>query len=391
MIERIGIVFRKEVTDNLRDRRTLVGAVFYPLLGPLLMMLLFTVLARTFSERTEKPLKIPVAGAEHAPSLIQFLKQNNVEIQPALADPEGEVRAGNYDVVIMIPEGYGKDFTAGQPATVQLVLDDSRQSASVSIQRTRNLLGNYSRQIGALRLLARGVNPNVGEALAIENLDVSTPQSQAASFLNIMPYFMIFSVFIGGTGVAIDATAGERERGSLEPLVINPIARWELLLGKLGATLPFTLFAVAETLIGFAVMLNYVPLEELGVKVSLSALTLLGVFGITLPMMLLAAALQIIVATFTRSFKEAQNYLSLLPLVPALPGMFLAFVPVKPELWTMLIPTFGQQLLINQLMRGEHPGTLNLIVSAALTLAVGIALTFVAIKIYEREQVLFGR
>jgi len=336
-------------------------------------------------------LKIPIAGAEHAPSLIQFLEQNNVEILPAPADPEGEVRAGNYEVVIIIPEGYGQDFTAGQPATVQLVLDDSRQSASVSIQRARSLLESYSRQIGVLRLLARGVSPNVGEALAIENLDVSTPQSQAASFLNLMPYFMIFSVFIGGTGVAIDATAGERERGSLEPLVINPIARWELLLGKLGATLPFTLFSVAETLIGFAVMLNYVPLEQLGVKVSLSPVTLLGVFGITLPMMLLAAALQIIIATFTRSFKEAQNYLSLLPLVPALPGMFLAFVPVKPELWTMLIPTFGQQLLIIQLMRGEQPSTLNVIVSAAVTLAIGIVLTFTAAKLYEREQVLFGR
>ena len=108
-------------------------------------------------------------------------------------------------------------------------------------------------------------------------------------------------------------------------------------------------------------------------------------------MMLLAASLQIIIATFTRSFKEAQNYLSFLPLIPALPGMFLAFLPIKAELWTMLIPTFGQQLLINQLMRGEPVSALNVAVSALVTLAVALALIFAAARLYEREQVVLGR
>ena len=108
-------------------------------------------------------------------------------------------------------------------------------------------------------------------------------------------------------------------------------------------------------------------------------------------MLLLAVALQMIIATFTHSFKEAQNYLALLPLVPALPGMLLAFVPVKVKLWMMLIPTFGQQLLINQVMRGESLDLLNVIVSALVTVIVGVALAVVAIKLYERERVLFGR
>jgi sodium transport system permease protein len=104
-----------------------------------------------------------------------------------------------------------------------------------------------------------------------------------------------------------------------------------------------------------------------------------------------AAALEVTIATFTRSFKEAQNYISFLTLVPALPGMFLTFVPVKPELWTMLIPTFGQQLLINQVLRGEAVSALNVGVSAAVTLTVGLALVVIAAKLYEREQILFGK
>jgi sodium transport system permease protein len=391
MIERIGIIFKKEVIDNLRDRRTLAGSLFYPLIGPLLMALLFTVLGRTMSTQAEQPLALPVVGAQNGPALIQFLEQNGTEIQPGPDDPEASVRAGDHDVVLVIPAGYEEDFSAGRPATVRLVVDDSRQSASISVKRASRLLEAYSQQMGTLRLLARGVDPSLVTALAVERTDVSTPQSQAAIFLNIMPYFIIFSVFIGGMYLVIDTTAGERERGSLEPLLINPVARSELVLGKLAAALVFTVIGVIETLVGFLIMLNVTPTESFGVQISLRPSALGVIFLIAIPMMLLAAALQMIIATFTRSFKEAQNYLSFLPLIPALPGMFLVFVPVKTKLWMMLIPTFGQQLLINQVMRGEPLDALNVTISAVVTAVAGVALVFVAIKLYERERVLFGR
>ncbi|MBS1245715.1 MAG: Na+ transporter permease, partial [Chloroflexi bacterium] len=257
MTGRVGTVFAKEVIDNLRDRRTLSAALLYPLLGPVLIALMFAVLGRTVFQQNDWPLSLAVAGAENAPGLIQFLKQNDVEIRPAPVNPEAEVWAGNYDVILIIPASYGEDLCADRPATVQLVADRSRQSASVAVSRARGLLETYSRQIGSQRLLARGINPAVVEALAIGRIDVSTPQSQAAGLLNITPYFIIFSIFIGGMYLAIDTTSGERERGSLEPLLINPVARWELVLGKLGAALVFIVIAVVETLIGFAVVLNF--------------------------------------------------------------------------------------------------------------------------------------
>lgn len=391
-MERIRVIFSKEVKENLRDRRTLSGALLYPLIGPVLVAVLLTVIGRTVSEQTEKLLPLPVAGAEHAPSLIQFLKQNGAVIESAPSDPEGAVRAGDYDVVLIIPETFGKDFVAGRSATVRLIMDDSRQSANVSIRRARNLLASYSQQIGSLRLLARGINPAVTAALAVETIDVSTPQSKAAaSMLMILPYFIVLAAFIGGLHLAIDTTVGERERGSLEPLLINPVTRRELILGKLGATLVFTAIAVIETLLAFYVILNILPTEALGVKISLSLDTLSRIALIAVPMMLLAGAFQMIIATFTRSIREAQNYLSYISIVPALPGMFLAFIPFKMKLWMMLIPIFGQQLLINQAMRGEAIGVLNTIVSAAVTFAAGIVLTIVAIRLYERERILFGR
>lgn len=391
MLNHTRIVFLKELTDVLRDRRTLLTALFSPLLGPVLMMLLFGVIGRQTAAQIEKPLELPVQGAENAPSLIHFLEQNDVILQPAPADPEAAVQAGDHEVVLIIPAGFGEDFTAGRPATVQLVIDDSRQSTQVTVNRATRLLENYSRQTGLLRLFARGISPTTINALAIERLDVSTPQSQAALFLNVLPYFLIMAAFTGGMGVAIDATAGERERGSLEPLLINPVARWELVLGKLGVAVVFALQAVLEGVAAFGLMLNFVPAEDLGVQLSISLPTLLGIGLVTIPVVLVACALQFIIASFTRNYREAQSYLTLLALIPALPGMFLSFVPFKPELWTMLIPAFSQQLLINQLMRGENIDPLFLVVSAVATLLVGGVLVAIAVRLFGREQILFAR
>src|SRR5690606_30658218 len=134
------------------------------------------------------------------------------------------------------------------------------------------------------------------------------------------------------------------------------------------------------------------PLErQLGVSLRLDPLAFGAIFLITLPMILLAGALQMIIATSARSVKEAQSYLGFLPLIPALPGLFLAFIPIRPELWMMLVPTFGQQLLINQLLRGEAVSALFVILSAGVTLAAGALLALLAMRLFGREQVLFGR
>lgn len=391
MMERIWIVFSKEILDNLRDRKTVAASLFYPLLGPLLMLLMFTVLGSVIESKSEEPLALPVVGRENAPALVLFLEQNGVSILPGPADPEAEVRAGNHDVILVVPPNYGQDFSAGHPAPVRLIADESRQSAGVSIRRAKQLLGQYSAQIGRLRLLARGVDPGVVDALAIEETNVATPQSQVAMFLNILPYFIIFSAFIGGMYLVTDTIAGERERGSLEPLLTNPVARSEFILGKLAATIVFASFSVGETILGFYAMLNLMPTESFGVQVSMSLEAMALIFAVALPMLILASALQMIIATFTRTVKEAQTYLNFLPLIPALPGMVLVFLPLKVQLWMMLIPTFAQQLLINQIMRGEVLESLYVAASTAVTLVAGFVLVALAIKMFEREQVLAGR
>ena len=386
---RTRTVFKKEVVDNVRDRRTLAAALFYPVLGPAMILFMIFAIGQIRGE-SEQALMLPVQGADNAPNLIAFLEQNHVIVEAAPDDPEQAVRQGNEDVVLIIPEDFGEAFTDGRPATVRLVMDQSRNEAMRAIQRAQLLLQAYSRQIGRLRLQVRGVDPRVADAIAIEAIDVSTPQSQAARILSMAPYLILVSLFVGGMYLAIDSTAGERERGSLEPLLINPVERSELVIGKAAAVLVFTTVALIETLIGFAIILNFFPLERyIGVRMSLPPASLGAILLICLPLMVFVVALQMIIASYTKSFKEAQNYISFMLLVPAVPALIMAVLPVKESLWLVLLPTVGQQLFINQILRGEPVSLASAALGSAVTLAAGIVLLSLVTRRYRSEGILF--
>lgn len=390
--ERVWTVCTKEIQDNLRDRRSLVSVVINAVLGPAILLILILIIGKSFfNDVKENTFELPVQGREYAPALVLFLEQRGVQILDAPEDPKQAVISGDVNVVLVINSDFQEDFSAGIPATVQMIMDRSRQSALADIERTRSLLEGYNNYMGALRLAARGLNPAVAQPLAIETLDLSTPQTQVMIFLNMLPYFVILVLFVGGMHVILDSTAGERERQSLEPLLITPVPRRELALGKLLASVPFTLTAVMVTLLAFSAAFNLVPLEEyIGFQLTIDPRAMVSIFLLCLPMVLLAAALQMIIATFARSFKEAQTYAGFLPLIPALPGIGLAFLPVKPALWTMLIPTFGQQILINQFLRGEFVDPANVAISALATLALALILTWMAVRLFEQERVIFG-
>jgi sodium transport system permease protein len=392
MIARILVIFQKEFIDNLRDRRSVMSVIVTSMISPLLVVGLIMVMGGIMNpDLTETPVALPVVGAENAPALIEFLKQGGVQILPAPADPRAEVQNGNRDVILVVPAGYGADFTSGTPADLEMVMDTSRMSASPAIQRVRGLLEGYSAQVAATRLMVRGLNPEINTVVRIKNVDLATPQSQSLIFLNMLPFMVMMVIFMGGMYVVIDATAGERERGSLEPLLINPIPRSELVLGKLLASLPFALVILIITLVTIGVSFNMIPLEQYtGMTMSVSVASLFTIFLVCLPLILLAAGLQMILATFTRSFKEAQTYLSFLPLVAGLPSAFLMFLSVKTSLGLVLIPAFGQGLLINQVMRGEAIDPLHIVLSAVSSLILAVISVWVAMRLYQKETMLFG-
>jgi sodium transport system permease protein len=391
MIRKILIIFQKELLDNMRDYRSWITGLFWALFGPLILGGMIMLLGNTFRENVEAPLVLPVSGAENAPNLIAFLKQQDIIIEPAPVDPEAAVSAGDINVALIIPADYSEEFSAGETATLRLVLDSTRQSASPDIARTRNAIETYSNYIGLLRLSLRGVSPEVMRVVQIEEMDTATPQSQALIFISMLPYFIIFAIFNGASPVITDATAGERERGSLEPLLINPLPRGWFAIGKMISAMPFAITNLIITLAGFAAIFRLLPVEDFfGIQIGLDVRALLAIFLICLPIVLLACAIETLIASFTKTTKEAGTYLPFIGLIPSLPGLALAFLPVKPDLWTMLIPTFGQQILINQFLRAEPILSSNIWISAGLTLFLAAVITFIGIKLYEGERIISG-
>ena len=386
-----GVILRKEVLDNLRDRRAMAMVLFFPLLGPAILALSLSLISGQARSAEEQPLALPVVAPERAPHLIEFLVEQGVDVKPAPADPERAVTAGDADVVLAIPPEYAARLREGRPAPVRLYLDESRTSARPVAERVKRLLEGYSRRMGAQRLLLRGVSPAAVEALAIERVDLATSQSRAALLLAALPYFLVLALFTGGMAVAIDASAGERERQSLEPLLLNPVPRSAVVLGKLGAIAVFAALALFETIAGFGLVPVALPLEQLGFSIRLEPSVLATIYALLLPLLVLCGAVMLLVAARARTFRAAQSTLSFLMLVPAMPGLVLAFVPVKLKLWMLCIPAFGEQLLVTRLIRGEAVAAGSMALAMASTAAWAVAVTWLAVRAFSSESFLFGR
>jgi len=391
VLEKARIVAIKELSDNLRDRRSTILSMLYPLIGPVLLGALVLLVGATLSAPRVSEHVVVAQGSFRAPDFVAFVREQGADVvETDLGDVSAAVRSGMHPAILVIPEGYEEGFAAERTVEMQFVIDASRLSSIMAIGRTVELVNRYIRQVSSARMDARDIDPEVASPISLQTVNVAAGLSISGIFLNMMAPFLIFNVFIGGVYLAIDTTAGERERGSLEPLLINPVPRWQFMLGKYIASLAFTALAVLAAVVAYKVIFSGIGALGVGIKVNPSAGDFTLIFLITVPIMMLAVAVQMIVATVSRSFKETQTYLGLLPLLPALPGMIMIFVPIQPSLWAMLIPTYGQTMLIGQLVRGEDADLLYMLVSAGATIAVSLGLLVLAGRFYGREQIAFA-
>lgn len=382
-------VFAKEALDAVRDRRSLTSALSYSLFAPLVLAMTLATIAKVSGD--DGPLKLAVAGAQHAPSLIRYLEQNGVEIEAPPADLQGAVRGGDLKLALVIPESYGKDFRASKPARVQLFHDASRTNARAPVRRVERLLERYNTQVATLRLNARGISPQVVQPVRVAEMDLSTAASRAAFALGTFPIFLLMAAFVGGMNVAIDTTAGERERGSLETLLVQAVPRMDLAVGKWMAAVVFNLLTVLLTLFFSFLVLRWDRLQKMDIPVALSVEDALRFLLLLLPLTLLAPALQMLIALFARSFKEAQTQLSLLMLLPMIPGLMLSLQTLEPKPWMRMVPILAEQVLIGDLARGEAIPAGALALSAGTTLAVAAVCLVLTARLFSHERIVLGR
>ncbi len=226
----LWIVWNKELRDGARDRRSIFSLLIGAMIAPILLGVMFTIMA---GRRNADEIKVPVAGVEYAPAFIDWMKQQTgVQIIAAPADPERAVRERKEDVVIIIEKDFSKNMARAIPAPLKLISDATRDTARPKVARVRALVNAYSSQLAGLRLIARGVAPSIAMPVRVQEVEVSSAQERLATLLNILPLLLVMAALTGGMQIAIDTTAGERERGSLEPLLLSPIPRVALAAGK---------------------------------------------------------------------------------------------------------------------------------------------------------------
>jgi sodium transport system permease protein len=321
-----AIVCRKELVDSVRDRRALWSIVFSVMIGPVLIGFMMNRIADR--QREADDVRIPIVGMDRAPALVDWLRQQaGVNVVDGPADPEQAVRDRREAVIVIIPGDFAERFSASRPAPIRVVSDSSRNDARPAVDRVHRLLQQYGAEIGSLRLIVRGVSPAAVRPLSVEEIEVSTSQQRAAQILTFIPMFIMVAGFVGGMQIATDSTAGERERGSLEPLLVNPAPRVAFVAGKWIAAALAAMISVCLTTALCAQMTRFLPLEDMGVRLRIGPEHFGNVLLAVVPLCLFTAALQAAVATLARSFKEAQSYMGVLVLAPMVPGLLSASIP----------------------------------------------------------------
>ena len=373
------VVFRKELVDALRDRRTLMAVVLSSVvMGPLVLVLISTLVAGV--EKRAEAREVMVAGIEQAPTLRNYLERQTYAVRSAPADFEKQLQTSQLgDPVLVVGKDFEAELAAGEMPLLELVSSSANQRAQGGVGRLTRVLQGFNQEQGVLRLAVRGVSPALLQAVQVEERDLATPATRAARFTAMLPYFVLMAVLYGALNAALDTTAGERERGSLEPLLMNPATRLSLVVGKWAAV------AAVGMLIAVLSSFSFLPGQWLLRSETLAAMFQYGLpeafafLALLLPLAGALAALLMAIAIRCKSFKEAQANATVVVLVVSLLPLMTLFNQEGERPWHLWLPALAQATLMGRVLKGESMAWVDVLLPAlvcgALTL---LCLVYVA-------------
>ncbi len=395
------VVLLKELSDASRDRRAVLSLFLFPVLAPLLIYFMFNKIIDLGEDALD--IELPVAGAEFAPDLIDFMQQNGISIKPLDLDVSNNgfsaatsvqlktaIENRDYDFALLIPADFARQVAASVTVNVELHHDSSRTGGGIKVARVQNLIEAWGKETSVLRLMLRGVDPAVARPVNVGRIDVASDQARAQALLNMIPMFVIMAAFMSGVGIAVDATAGERERKSLEPLLVNPVQRSQLIIGKWLAAALFSIMGLITVMALNVLALSQLPLEMLGISFYIGANEVAGILLVTIPLALFATSLQIFIGIFARSFKDAQVYIGLMSLLPMLPFLYNTLNNNGRELWMSLVPMLGQNMLLADVVSGRTPAMPDFVLAGICLLAWSAGFIALASRLLKRESIIFS-
>ena len=347
------IVFVKELTDALRDRRTLLMVVLSSVaIGPVILVALSALIAGM--EQRAEAREVYAVGMAQAPTLRNYVERQGYTIKEAPADHEQQLVSRRFgDPVLLIPKDFERDLAQGTMPVVEVVSASANQRAQGSVGRITQLLQGFNREQAGLRLAFRGVAPSVLQPILVEERDLADPRARAAQLTAMLPFFVLMAVLYGALNAALDTTAGERERGSLEPLLMNPAPRAALVLGKWGAV------ASVGMLIAVLSSLSFLPAQWLLRSETLAAMFQYGLreallfLALLLPLAAALSALLMAVAIRCKTFKEAQANSTVVILAVSMLPVTTLFNQEGEKPWHLWVPALAQITLMSRVLKGE--------------------------------------
>ena len=386
----MSIVAKKEFRDGVRDKRALLSAFFFPLSAPLFIYFLLNAVIEM--SQVDETVSVPIYGADAAPGLIAYLTEAGIDVDhrdpQTLDDVKSQVADQTLDFALMIPEDFQDTMASYQPPDLLIVSDSSRNDVAAQVGQLRRVLNQYNQELISLRLIARGVSPKVTIGARPITIDVASDQKRTANVLNFIPIYVLMAAFVAGLGIAIDGTAGERERKSLEPLLINPIRPIDIIFGKWFASGTFALLGMLATLVLCVVAMFALPIEEIGLSFEISTKQALALLMVSLPVPYIAASLQILLGLFAKSFKDAQSYIGILVILPMVPVIIRQFMPFVTEPWMAGIPIFAQSVLMMDVLAGSGYSFLSLSVALISGFVASALLCLVAARLLTTERMI---
>jgi sodium transport system permease protein len=392
MKPRFLVVFLKEFRETLRDKRSLWLLAVATLMYPVLLGYFLNQQIDRATQPEREGIALTVIGADKAPTLMAQLKQKNVTVTalPPTSDDAIEtlLRGRKTVAVLRLSDSFTVDYAAMRPAKIELWYN----SASDTDARRRDIdeiVQNYSANIAGARLLAHGVSPATMAPIKLQRYDTGSNAARSAGVIGSILGFLFFPAFICCLSAAVDSTAGERERRSLEVLMSQPAHAWELIVGKWLAAGALSVIGLTITLVLAHAILSWLPLEEIGMSWRVTSSDLALVWLASVPLSLFAAALQIAIAMNAKSFKEAQSTLSFITFVPMIPGVAVSMLELKTAMWMYVVPMLSNQTLLREIAKGEAIGSLPFVLTfASSAIAALAAVAFAAWRMKSERYVL---
>jgi len=387
----VAVVFRKELKDALRDRRTwLIVLVTSILVGPLTLILLSKFISGLEEDAAKR--EVYVANASAAPTLVNFLQRAGATVKDAPGDYEAQIKSGRLqNAVIVVPANFEARLEAGETIRLQVMFDETATRAQPATRATLATVRGLTRELGLQRLLTRGVSPQVMAPLDIEEVNLASSQARGAQLLFLIPWLALLGSVAGAISVAIDVTAGERERGSLEPLLMNPISTAALVLGKWSVVALCSATVVLLTLIGFKAAMQFIRSENLSALMQFGLDEFALFVVMLLPFSAMIASLNMLAATYGRSHKEAQTYATYLAMLVNFAPIVPLFISIRDAAWQLFVPAMAQQSVMMRALRGETVSAVDILLPGAIALAItALALAGQAVLL-RNERIIFSR